>query len=196
MKKDKLIHASFDLRRNFQPHVPSEDVRMLGENGTIPRICVAPTIHGCLMGMPLAGEIAWRMQNLGIPIILHAWELSSEKVMDNETVCQYVPDAVETGELWILDTPVIVSEAHYEICNPIFIETPYQKSTYHVLSHRILRRTNKQYNIENLLNVMRNEEERWEAAYKMISAAPLTSVLMSMYEDFKDILKNKEAESS
>lgn len=185
----RLFHVSFDVKSDFAPRIPSSYTRMAGEDDAIPRVCGAPTIEGCLSGMPLAGETAWRMQQLGIPVILHVYELSSEKVMSNQEVQKYVPDAVDTGETWILDTPTVVGRADYEMCQLQFHKVYEQNVLFHTLAHCKLRRAATfQDNVENLLDTLQIRGDTRKKVYGMMTKTSFTSLLMSMYEDFVEMM--------
>lgn len=60
-----------------------------GEDNTTPRICVAPNILSAIQAMPQGG-----------------------------TVADKVPDAVATGEMWVMAVPAAVRRMDYEIVDP------------------------------------------------------------------------------
>lgn len=116
MKKDKLIHCSFDLVDSFVPRVPDSRVKYNGveyEDSATPRICVAPSILCCLKAMPKTGEIIRWMRAVGMKPIIHAYYLKS----DNVHVCtkDEVLDADITHEMWMLDKPLDYYRRDYEI---------------------------------------------------------------------------------
>ena len=55
----KFYHLSLSLTEGLNkvcsPRVPNDAVRMKGEEGTIPRICVCDSIEGCLTAVPFGG---------------------------------------------------------------------------------------------------------------------------------------------
>lgn len=112
-----MIHVSFDLVDEFIPRVPKH--RCEGENNTIKRICVAPSIIEALNAIPQAGLVVRNMKSLGLPVIIHCYYLKADKVMRNDEVQKYVPDAEFTREMWILEKPKAVNRIDYEITDCI-----------------------------------------------------------------------------
>lgn len=112
-----MVHVSFDLVDEFIPKVPKQ--RCKGENDTIKRICVAPSIIEALNAIPQAGLVVRNMKSLGLPVIIHCYYLKADKVMSNDEVQKYVPDAEFTGEMWILEKPKAVNRVDYEITDCI-----------------------------------------------------------------------------
>ena len=112
-----MIHVSFDLVDEFIPRVPKH--RCEGENNTIKRICVAPSIIEALNAIPQAGLVVRNMKSLGLPVIIHCYYLKADKVMSNDEVQKYVPDAEFTREMWILEKPKAVNRIDYEITDCI-----------------------------------------------------------------------------
>ena len=108
-----MVHVSFDLVDEFIPRVPKQ--RCEGENDTIQRICVAPSIIEALNAIPQAGLVVRNMKSLGLPVIIHCYYLKADKVMRNEEVQKYVPDATATREMWILEKPKAMNRVDYEI---------------------------------------------------------------------------------
>lgn len=112
-----MIHVSFDLVDEFIPRVPKH--RCEGENNTIKRICVEPSIIEALNAIPQAGLVVRNMKSLGLPVIIHCYYLKADKVMSNDEVQKYVPDAEFTREMWILEKPKAVNRIDYEITDCI-----------------------------------------------------------------------------
>lgn len=110
-----MTHCSFDVVNEFVPRIPEQ--RCTGEDDTIERICVAPTIIDALNAIPQAGIVVENMQKLGLPVIIHVYYLKADKLMENSEVRKYVPDACTTGESWILEKPYGVFRIDYEIMN-------------------------------------------------------------------------------
>ena len=65
-----MVHVSFDLVDEFIPRVPKQ--RCEGENNTIKRICVAPSIIEALNAIPQAGFVVRNMKSLGLPCLIGA----------------------------------------------------------------------------------------------------------------------------
>lgn len=116
MKKRKLIHVSFDLVNGFAPRIPAQVCP--GEDETIPRICVAPSIIKALQSIPQAGEVMYYMEEIGVPIIIHAYYMQSGAVLMPEQIADKVPDAVANQEMWVTEVPEDVRRVDYEIINP------------------------------------------------------------------------------
>jgi hypothetical protein len=75
------------VRPALRPRIPRD--RVLFENATVKRICVAPTLAGCLLAL----QGAYYNQGL--------WYVYATDVQPVEPVS--VPDAPQTGELWLLE---------------------------------------------------------------------------------------------
>ncbi|WP_373124781.1 hypothetical protein [Blautia producta] len=101
--KTEFVHCSFEPVNKFWPRIPEQ--RCPEENDTIPRICAAKTICGALRAIPQAGEVINRMQELEVPIYIHAYFFECSDIMETEDVERYVPDAADTGEVWLLKVP-------------------------------------------------------------------------------------------
>lgn len=111
--KMKYVHVTFDHVGKFVPRVPKQ--RAPGEDKSIARICVAPSIRQACKALPQFGQVVDFMKKTGLPAIIHVYYLESDHIMDNEKVAHYVPDAIATGEMWILDIPQSVKRIDYEI---------------------------------------------------------------------------------
>ena len=107
----KYIHCSFDVVNEFIPRVPTTRCKI--EDKTTPRICVAPDIRHCLAAMPSAGRIIEWTRAAGLPVILHAYYLTSDKVFTDTK--DKVADAEFTHEMWLLEKPTSVRRVDYEI---------------------------------------------------------------------------------
>lgn len=125
-KKQQYFHLSpiedQEIKR-FVPRVPTS--RSAEENGTIGRVCVAPTLEGCVLAHPnliyrmvhyLSLEYACPYQHMGFyhqllekgetGVLLRVYHLEmdpNELYTSEHLVSQsYVPDALTTGEQWIM----------------------------------------------------------------------------------------------
>ena len=116
-ERQSMVHVSFDLVDRFTPRIPEH--RCLGEDGTIPRICVAPDVLSAVNTMPQGGYAVARMLELGLPPIVHAYYMSGADVMENDEVSAWVPDAQFTGEAWFLTEPAVVRRVDYRIESPV-----------------------------------------------------------------------------
>lgn len=90
-----LIHLSKSATPIIMhPRVPNNKLTKKGvENNTIPRICFSNSIFGALAAIePRQGDEMY----VHIPI-------NPQKIILNKDVIKYVPDAINTGETWILD---------------------------------------------------------------------------------------------
>ena len=98
----KYIHISLSNKPiTFVPRIPENVFDLKGkfkqysENNTIPRICCSDSIFGAISAIRI---------NENKTYYVHL--LEPTKVMNNKEVCQYVPDAIATGECWILDDEI------------------------------------------------------------------------------------------
>lgn len=107
----RYVHCSFDIVDEFVPRIPKTRCKI--EDDTIPRICVAPDIRHCLFAMPGAGRIIEFAKAVGMPIVIHAYYLTADKVL--EDVSDKVADAEFTKEMWLLSEPTRVYRVDYEI---------------------------------------------------------------------------------
>lgn len=156
---DQMVHVSFDRVSEFVPRVPEN--RCPGENSTIPRICVAPSIEDALNAMPRAGVVMDYMRQLGLPIILHVYHLKSGRVMSSEEITQYVPDADLSHEMWLLDRPEKVYREDYEILD--FETRAYTDRFGHEMRGIYgiqMRKCRFQSNTENFLNECADESRK------------------------------------
>lgn len=82
----------------FKPRVPDFglDIKDFKENNTIPRICVAPTIAGCLFAIGCIPD------KINDEVIYHVYETDvNTKYVYQPTIYDTL-DSYYTGELWIL----------------------------------------------------------------------------------------------
>ena len=154
MKKNKLIHVSFDEVEQFIPRIPEQICP--GEDNTIPRICAAPSVIKALQAIPQAGEVIYYMQQIGAPVIIHAYYLESQSVLTPDQIADKVPDALATGETWITEIPVVVRRFDYEIVNPFIIKKKDGNGTVErfLVGYDSLKRVDYQDNWRNLARNM------------------------------------------
>ena len=107
----KYIHCSFDIVNKFTLRIPTTRCKI--EDDFTPRICVAPDIRSCLAAMPDAGKIIEWTRAAGLPVILHAYYLTADKVLEDTT--DLVGDAKLTHEMWLLEEPKTIRRVDYEI---------------------------------------------------------------------------------
>ena len=98
----KYIHISLTNKPiTFIPRIPKNTFDLKGkwkqysENNTIPRICCSNSIFGAISAIRIKE---------GKTYYVHL--LEPIKVINNREICQYVPDAIATGECWILDDEI------------------------------------------------------------------------------------------
>lgn len=188
-----MIHVSFDLVNEFIPRVPKQ--RCEGENDTIRRICVAPNIIKALNAIPQAGLVVRNMKSLGLPVIIHCYYLKADKVLINDEVRKYVPDAEFTGETWILEKPKGVNRVDYEITDCIVRQgvDVFGNEQFEVLFPEI-KRVKYQSNIDNFFKVFaRNPNER--KIREIFEMESYRKVLVNfddeMIEKAKGVIENK-----
>lgn len=127
----KLYHISKDFKNNidkFIPRIPRD--RAKGENNTINRICVSPTINGCLNGEP---SISYNMfdyptmeffcphqameqlstlldheEKTGYLYKVYEFDVDDSKIIKPEFLFEnkLVPDALFSKEHWIIKEEV------------------------------------------------------------------------------------------
>lgn len=112
-----LVHVSFEIIDEFIPRIPKD--RADGEDNTIPRICVTTDIVRAINALPNGSLVLHKMRVLKLPTIIHVYYLKADKVMSNEEVAKHVPDALSSGEMWILEKPKSVYRVDYEITDMI-----------------------------------------------------------------------------
>lgn len=110
-KSKTMVHVSFDTVDKFIPRVPRQ--RCINEDSITPRICVAPDLTSALQAIPQAGEVIYNMKRLGVPVIVHAYYLECDSILNANEI--NVPDACVTGEMWLTDTPSKVYRCDYEL---------------------------------------------------------------------------------
>lgn len=112
----KYIHISLSNKPiTFVPRIPENvfdlkgNFKQYSENKTIPRICCSDSIFGAISAIKI---------NENKTYYVHL--LEPKKVLTNKEVCQYVPDAIATGECWILDDNIKSSVVgKLEICSSL-----------------------------------------------------------------------------
>lgn len=112
----KLVHVSFDEVERFVPRVPKQICP--DEDNTTPRICVEPNILSAIQAMPQGGTVAYNMARIGVPVVIHAYYIESDAILMPEQIADKVPDAVATGEMWVMAVPAAVRRIDYEIVDP------------------------------------------------------------------------------
>ena len=98
----KYIHISLSNKPiTFIPRIPKNTFDLKGkwkqfsEDKTIPRICCSDSIFGAISAIRIDENKTY-----------YVHLLEPKKVMNNKEVCRYVPDAIATGECWILDDEI------------------------------------------------------------------------------------------
>lgn len=98
----KYIHLSLTNKPiTFMPRVPEHGMVFKGkfkkfsENEKIPRICCSTSIFGAISAINLKENKTY-----------YVHLLEPKKVLSNQEVAKYVPDAIATGECWILDDEI------------------------------------------------------------------------------------------
>lgn len=128
----KVYHVSDEVTRSFtfEPRVPLN--RMLKENKTAKRICVAASIENCLLGR--TGIEPSDAHNFG-NYLYH--EIDPQKLSAEQRICfnrrrvyvadvdknlvvkpRKVPDAPYTGEMWLTEPVTMVCEGEIVFSSP------------------------------------------------------------------------------
>lgn len=188
-----MVHVSFDLVDEFIPRVPKQ--RCDGENDTIKRICVASSIIEALNAIPQAGLVVRNMKSLGLPVIIHCYYLKADKVMSNDEVQKYVPDAEFTGETWILEKPKAVNRVDYEIADCIVKQgvDAFGNEQFEVRLPEI-KQVKYQSNIDNFFKVFSqnpNERKMREIFERQSYRKVLANFDDEIIEKAKGVIKNK-----
>lgn len=58
------------------------------------------------------------MARIGVPVVIHAYYIESDAILMPEQIADKVPDAVSTGEMWVMAVPAAVRRIDYEIVDP------------------------------------------------------------------------------
>lgn len=107
IEKTKLYHLSYRFMGytpTFTPRIPSERYEgeqvfheyigeLMDEDETIPRICVSDSIENCLSAHPMNGIM---LAELSVYVAKNPY------MVTKDLPAIMVPDAKETGEIWIL----------------------------------------------------------------------------------------------
>lgn len=98
----KYIHISTsDVSITFKPRIPKNvmefkgEFKMYEEDTTIPRICCSESLFGAIAAINVKPYRTY-----------YVHLLEPKNVMNNIEVARFVPDAVATGECWILDDEI------------------------------------------------------------------------------------------
>ena len=100
MDKMHVYHISLDDLGNkvtFKPRIPEG---MIGENNHIPRICVCPTIMGCIRA--IAPSQLTDKINKGMISHLYLYDAFVDVANLYQPNTDDVPDIYITGELWVM----------------------------------------------------------------------------------------------
>ena len=87
----------------FTPRIPNACSRTTGEDDTIPRVCVCPTLDGCLSAAPWQDDVEYFAEN-EIPLRVYEFETNKERVIPSNILYTegLVDDASFTNEHWPL----------------------------------------------------------------------------------------------
>lgn len=179
------IHVSFDEVEEFIPRVPSN--RCEGEDDAIPRICCSTSVKGALRAIPGAGAAVKNLLNAGIEPIIHVYLLHPRHscVIHNLKVREYVPDANETDETWLVKTPAWAVRRDYKIVDPV-IETV---NEYPYISECKLKRVRNQNNWEVFWNHFRPDTSMPDR-FKMLGGISFRTVADNLNGNFLKQLIN------
>lgn len=134
----KLYHVSYDKISKFVPRIPKD--RLLGEDGTVPRICLSISIENCINAKPNQAEALFLAREQGIPMPIYVYEFDSEQIPADKLVepqilyDKYdVLDALDNKEYWLLDGTVPYVETRYECIGGNFLPADNDSSYAEVL---------------------------------------------------------------
>lgn len=185
MPQQKYIHVSFDIVNSFKPRVPKS--RIEGENGTIPRICVTSRLLDCINAMPSGPETMQAMQQLGLPIVIHAYYMQAQEIWDTKKVAKYVPDARCYHESWIRTVPTHVRRIDYHVLEPQFYQT---KSGPLRLIGAQFKRCAFSDNVTGLADLFHLHDSSTFA--KLMREHGYAKVMFNMKDDFLKLLNTKD----
>lgn len=121
MGHQRYQHISFDEVEQFVPRVPEQ--RAPKEDSRIPRICMTDSVLKALRSMPQTGEFLELVKFMNLTPIIYVYEIPQNRVEEiavnkiferregkypvlcNEATQQFVPDALYSGEKWLLVSP-------------------------------------------------------------------------------------------
>lgn len=114
----------------MNPRVPNNKLTTNGtENNTIPRICFSTSIFGAISAIESGKEGDFRYVHTPI---------NPQKIINNDVVAKYVPDAKNTNEIWIQDETIftnvvgkIIIGKPFGICEKYYINKDKQYSFYY-----------------------------------------------------------------
>ena len=123
-----LYHVSFEQVKDgiFYPRIPGQ--RLEGEDNTTKRICFSKSINGCLSAIPdgytlTHGAKCLSEKHMANPI-LYVYMLNEKSVDSKNIIAPHqlaekglVPDAVFTGEHWVINTTVTCKEKRIYLNN-------------------------------------------------------------------------------
>lgn len=104
-----LYHLSYDPISQFSLRVPA--YRGPGEDDTVKRICLAPSIEDCIIAKPGRSAIAQIALEREIPLILYVYEAKLPKtdpslVYPDNVFSEYgVQNAIDNQEYWLTRVP-------------------------------------------------------------------------------------------
>lgn len=179
-----LYHVTTDLQHDgkFTPWVPKTGMKT--ENKTINRVCVAPTIEGCLTSMPsgsysLTETLEKTMGQLKVFVIdTEKLGIQNSEIVKPQQLYQskWVDDAYLTDEHWIL-SPFVVEEEDSYIINVASYEEKWEA----VLDYE----THQEFIVKNL--DLKDYEALLDAYYEKFDEEPYDiSVIhqLKIYSDF------------
>lgn len=112
----------------FTPRIPQ--ARMCLEDDIVPRVCIAPTLEGCIKAIPQFSEFK-RKKKIGKQYLLpyrgkkgyvfrvYDFEIHNEdkSLIESDKLKIEVPDALNTGECWYLEQLIPSSTYHILVLN-------------------------------------------------------------------------------
>lgn len=129
----------------LSPRIPTNIQH--GEDQTIKRICVCPTIIGCIKATQMCFPLEFKAGF--IPIHLYSATIDTD-ICNVYQPLKEVPDAFMTGELWLLNETKFTLERIYDIKH---IQADHRANAFMF--------TSRDYKEENKNGFLNNEEERF-----------------------------------
>lgn len=79
-----MVHVSFDVVDNFYQRIPMYQIT--NENNSIKRVCVTNSIRNSLEDVPGSYKILHNMYKLKLPLIIHAYYMTSNNFLISEKI--------------------------------------------------------------------------------------------------------------
>lgn len=128
-----LYHISlrfWERVEEFKPRIPKGRLDCVGEDATIPRICLSDSLEGCLTGVPWGG---YNLINdppykaVGFMAIARLYEFDKSKIIEEnllspKQIKKFVPDSEISREYWVTNQEIIPEKSCVIVLKDFCIE--------------------------------------------------------------------------